>query len=527
MTKKAEKPPGKEYPEVTPLSRVDHGAATFSFSISADKMKIFAECSLKEANLPVPMTRLQVLGLVPHNIPVRLLHPEVLDDIAAHLSRGRAVERRRIGKGVAPTPGRDGRLVLLIKALSPTAEKTPEFVDPWFVKKFDNVEIGMTVARLYLPHDGNPGIDILGAAIPGGSGAPAAVEVDETLEVQPPKEGQPYSNIVAKARGYLKIDKGKLQVVHDLIVKGDVDLQTGDINFVGKVIIRGSVMKNFRVHARDGIEVHGDVLDGLLSTEAGDITVKGNVTGESLKHVTLGDGASFQQLLRVSTRKPQIICGGVFRAALVSDVSIEALGDIEIEKEARSSYLRTRAILRMPKGQLVGGEVYCVCGVEAAVLGTELHTPTKITLCSDTESSIEYGELIDKLRGAEAAEDMIRLYLGPYAANPSRIALLKPDHKRKMERLRLKLAEVKRTIERIAKEKELLLANGRSNNVFRINVHKIAYPGLDMVAASEHFILDGVLDGPKTIEYVLAEKRFGIFDQQPLECTVGPGAGKK
>ena len=52
ITKKAEKQASKELPEVTPLSRVQHGPATFAFSTSIDCMKFFVEVELAETEAP-------------------------------------------------------------------------------------------------------------------------------------------------------------------------------------------------------------------------------------------------------------------------------------------------------------------------------------------------------------------------------------------------------------------------------------------------------------------------------------------
>ena len=502
------------------VTRVEHELVTYVFLRTPDNNKLFLEYELKEQRIPILMSRIALLGLLPKTVPAKLLHPEVLEDIALHLSRGEPCPRRRIAKGVGPIPGRPGKLVLLVKAFS-KAPGQAEHVDPWFVKTFDNIEPQMPVARIYPPHPGVPGLDVLGNSIPAPLGPAIDIETDESVELVPPTDDKAFSTVVSKTSGFLKVEKTKLQVVHDLVIQGDVDHQSGDINFSGKVIVRGNVMKNFRINARDGIEINGDVLDGLLSSSAGDIVVKGHVSGESLKQVTLGDGASFQQLIRMSTHKPQITCSGAFRASTVESITAEAYGEIEIAKEARSSYLRSRATVRILKGSIAGGEVYSVCGAEAAVLGTDLESPTKIILCSDQESSAEFAQLLEQLKQHETAESMIRLYLGPYADNPARIKLLNPEHKRKMQKLRLKLDELTRSKAHLIKEKQKLLAEAKHNSVFRVNFYKTAYPGVCIVADSEQMTITSEIEGPKTIEYTPAERSFAIVDLKPLECSVG------
>lgn len=509
-------PEGEEF---IPIARVEQEFVSFIFTCSPDHMRLFLECETKERNLPIPTSRMSLLGILPKSVPTSLLHPEVLDDIAADLSRGKASPRRRIAKGIDPIPGRDGKLVLLVKTLAKSPNH-PQFIDPWFVKSFDNIEIGMPVARIYPPHPGVSGTDVLGTSLPATGGEPAQVELDETLEQQGAPDGRSHIPVVAKVDGYLLQDGKRLRVVHELTINGDVDHHTGDIEFIGKLSVRGSVKKNFRVKARDGIEIQGDVLDGILSSRDGDIVVKGHISGEASRPLTLGEGKTFQQLLRVANDKPQISCGKTLKLSVAEGVSVEAFGDIEIAKGVSSSYLRTRASVRAPQAQIIGGEIYSVCGVEAAILGTELETPTKIVLCSDRESSAEFGAIVEKLKAHESAEEMIRLYLGPYAENPTRIRLLNPEHRKKMEGLRVKLEEVQKSKAALEKQKSALLEDAQESSVFRVNFHKAVFPGVTFEAGAEHKTMSELVTGPKTVEYLPLEKRFDIVDQQPLQCNL-------
>ncbi len=508
------------------VTRTEHEMVTYIVSRGADGSKLFLEYELKQPGVPIITNRVALLGLLPRNVPTKLLHADVLEDIVAHLARGEVSGRRRVAKGVPPIPGRDGKLVLLVKAYSKTPGAT-QHVDPWFVKSFDNVEPDMPVARIYPPHPGTPGMDVLGNTVPPAPGTPINIETDESVAVLPPTSDKAFSTVAAKISGFLRVEKTKLQVVHDLVIQGDVDHQSGDINFSGKVVVRGNIMKNFRVTARDGIEITGDVLDGILSSPNGDIIVKGHVSGESLKHVTIGEGASYQQLLRMATTKPQITCGGSFKASTVDSVTVEAHGEIEVAKEARSSYLRSRTTVRVTKGVIVGGEVYAVCGLEAAILGTELETPTKVTLCSDQESTAEFAALTDQMKTHESAETMLRLYLGPYADNPARIRLLGPEHKRKMQKLRMKLDELQRSKAHLEREKAKLLQDARKNTVFRVNFHKLAHPGVTIATDAEHMTINEPITGPKTIEYNPADRSFAIVDQKPLECVLQAAGSKE
>ncbi|MFN8392706.1 MAG: FapA family protein [Bdellovibrionota bacterium] len=492
-------------------------------SVTQDRMKLFLDCELKEQRAEATVTptfsRLLLMELLPKSVPAKLLHVEVLDDIAERLGQGQTVRSRRIAKGIPPGPSRDGRLVLLVKTYN-GGSRNSELVDPWFIKHFDNIEAGMVVGRIYPPQPGTVGVDVMGTTLSAPLGKEISVKLHESLSLntQPDKS---YAAIVANTSGYLKSDSESLQVIHDLVLAGDVNPHTGDLSFIGNILIRGNVKKNYRVSARENIEIDGYVQDARLTSTQGNITVKGHVSGDVSASVTLSDNIPFQQLLRIAdSRKPQITCAGTFKAQVLDRVTIEALGDIEIEKEARACFLRTRATLRMPKGQLIGGDLRTVCGAEVSTYGTSLGTETRISLCSDIESSAEFGAIIEKLKAHDSAEEMIMLYLGPYAANPSRIVLLQPALRAKMEKLQHKLNELQSSRKALLAEQAELLSHAKHTTVYRINVMKVAHPGTIITAGEDIFTVAEDLPGPKTIEYFPKEKRFAVGELQPLQCVL-------
>ena len=111
---------------------------------------------------------------------------------------------------------------------------------------------------------------------------------DVTNREIPPKRGRTASprgkNTVADGRcekSYANCD-GHLQsteVMVDsvLVISQDIDFATGNIDFLGNIIIHGNIAPGFKVHATGDIEIKGFV-EGAQVIAEGSIEVKGGIT---------------------------------------------------------------------------------------------------------------------------------------------------------------------------------------------------------------------------------------------------------
>ena len=86
------------------------------------------------------------------------------------------------------------------------------------------------------------------------------------------------TELTAEINGQVTFKAGRISVEPIYVVNGDVSLETGNIVFLGSVIIAGSVQDNFEVKAAGNIEVRGTVQKAFLEAE-GDIIVFQGITG--------------------------------------------------------------------------------------------------------------------------------------------------------------------------------------------------------------------------------------------------------
>jgi len=111
------------------------------------------------------------------------------------------------------------------------------------------------------------------------------------------------------------------------VVAGDVGLETGNIDFPGSVIVRGSVHEGFRVFAKGSLTVQDLVEEAVLSAE-GAVTIQQGVKG----------------------RKNAVIRARTNIACLLSEnAMLMAVGDIVIERSALNCRIKCNGALTIGK----------------------------------------------------------------------------------------------------------------------------------------------------------------------------------
>ncbi|MFM1846696.1 MAG: hypothetical protein RL417_170 [Pseudomonadota bacterium] len=489
---------------MAPTFTVDLQGLTLAGELSPDKLKLFINA---QRTAEVCFQRDDLLKIIGEKAPLADVIVGVIDDIVACLNRGEPVTERLIAKGTMPIPGRDGKLVLLVKKFSDRGSVKIDkrgYADFRDLHLFDNVTKGQILGRVYPPKPGTSGKDALGNALPAAPGKPATANLDVSVKLMPPNDGEEFQTIVADGDGYLAEENGRFVIKSELVIKGDLGPHLGNIDFIGKVKIEGDVAPGLSVKARDGIEIGGGVNGGSLWSLKGDITVKGFYFGGE---------------------RTQVVCGGNLTLAVAQDVRAEVVGNITVQREAIDCRFRTQAAVMATQGSLIGGEVYSVCGVEGRFLGNDSGKKTVLILCSDVETSTEFSKIVVNLATIENGIKLVKLHLGPLAVTPERIQLLREPHRSKMMKLLGKLKELDDARLKLLAKKTKMLENARVNDTFRVNYIAWLYTGTTIEAGEKRFEPKDSLAGPGSVDYVLDRDQFEVGPLKGLVCVVPPAGG--
>ena len=502
------------------LARVRMEHVELVLALTKDRHKLFASASCIEDGENASVTPHALLEQIGKYANLSLVNERVVEELVTRLQEDGQASSRRIAKGEAPKPGRAGRLVYLVKRYQPGKKREGvDYVDPRCIRLFDNVESGTVVARMYPPHPGIAGRDALGHTVQAEPVEPYALKHDQSVRLEETSKG--YQQIIAAHSGYLTDSDGVLRVEHTLVLKGDVDISTGDIDFVGDIQISGDVMKDYSVRGRGDVLISGNVVGGSVTSEQGSIEIAGDVAGSEAIEISTGSDPTTSEVVEGMLTSSRCHLGAMneIRVRTVHGAFVEAGGSVHVSKELRQTVLRSRGIVHMPDAHLLGGETYTACGLEASIIGSDGGSSTYIAICSDVESSAEYAEILGLAQAHEHAAQMLRLHLGPYASEQKKIDDTDSEHQLKIEVLRKKLAQVERGYAALEEKRAALLEGAVYNSTFRVNFERWLYQGVSIEAGTARLDIKESVRGPGTVEYDPVAEGFQTGDLKALECV--------
>ena len=462
--------------------------------VTSDQMKLFLEAKPVDATF---VTVDEIINSLGEHVSTSDINITVIEEAVKLLNQGKTVEDRRIIKGVAPVESLDGKLLLLVKKFNPLGES--EVDSKGFSKflerhLFDNIRKGQIVARVYPPKDGTEGRDVFGKAIVPKPGKPFKPAVDKTLALENRSDdGEKFDVLVATQDGFLEEDAGKLRIQSELLVKGNLDLHVGNIDFVGSVRISGEVMQGFTVKADCSIDVEG-LRGGTLTSLGGDIVIR-----------------SFAS-------KGKVVGGKSFTSAVIQELQVEVHDDIIIQKQAIDCRLQTERCVLSPTAKIVGGEMLSVMGIEVGELGNAAGLTTLATLCSDVETKTVYRKIVTMIESHEKAIQLIALHLGPWATNARAIQNLKDPHRQKMSQLSTKYEAIKVSKAALVLKQKEFLATAIRDEAPRVNIIGCAFAGAEIRAGDKKFVVKEDIKGPKSIVFDSATGEFTVGELVPLQA---------
>jgi uncharacterized protein (DUF342 family) len=279
-----------------------------------------------------------------------------------------------IASGINPVEGKDAFLEYKFKIGEKVAKENSEKVDyKNFVVNIVNVTKDQLLGEKIAPTYGEEGKNILG-------------------EILIPKPGKdiilfPGKNtylsddglkIYSEINGRVDFIENKVAVFPVFEVDKDVDLNIGNIDFIGDVIVKGNVLEGFEVKASGNITVEKIIEGGILNA-GGDIFCKSGVFGK-------GKG-------KITSSKSVFI-------KFCDDIEINALDSVYIEKEATNCHIRAGNIVDVSKtkGKIIGGQIRAGKIVHAETIGNDLGLRTEIFVGVDEQLIEKKKELSENLK---------------------------------------------------------------------------------------------------------------------------------
>ena len=282
-----------------------------------------------------------------------------LAKIAATKDMSELVEME-IAFGIPMISGQDAQIVYVYKeTLAKNQDTTPNQTEDGRVDyraghKIDNVTKGMVIARKIPVVKGIAGKTVTGKETPPQDGKDIELIPNKGVIVSPEN---PFEYI-ADTDGQVIVKDQKISVMALYEITGDVNFSTGNIDFIGTVVVKGDVKDGFKIHAGEDSIISG-VVEGAELTAGGKITVVGGVSGND---------------------KAKIVCKGDASIKYVRNAIVEVGGNLSIGQAIMHSKVTCdgKVAVAGQRGVIVGGQIIAGQEVSAGLIGSNFATNTEI-----------------------------------------------------------------------------------------------------------------------------------------------------
>jgi len=356
-------------------------------------------------------------------------------------------------------------------------EKSDGRVDFKESNAVQNVVKDQPLAKKIPAEEGVTGRDVFGTYLPKVDGQDIEIQLGSNVRLADDK-----LTILSEIAGQAVLIEGKVGVEPVYTINGNVNLKTGNIMFLGSVVITGDVEEGFSVKAKGNIEVKGTVENAELEAE-GDIVVLKGISGKTTGTVKSGKSVY-----------ARFIENAIIEAG---NMVIVAEGIVNSQVDAHK-----RIVCQGKRARIVGGRYRASEEINARVIGSAAGgTETVCEVGIDPKAKKVHDGLVEKRRDIEASLAEAQQDFNTLDKILKQRKSLPPEKEvqmqETMEKFNVLKAELKNVTEEIAKsEVELSTAKTRG----RVSAADKIFPGVKITILD---VLETIKVEYKAITFVL------------------------
>lgn len=380
-----------------------------------------------------------------------------IDEVQVEQAYQRPGVRFTIARGQPPIDGKDAYIKYYVDIESKVrpVEREDGSVDFKNLNLFTTVTTGQLLAEKIPPTPGTPGTDVTNQSAFAKPGKDIPLPLGKNVSAADQKI------VTASMAGQLVFANNKLNIFPVIEVKEDVDLSTGNIEFTGNIIVRGSVQNGFTVKAEGNVEVMGTVSGGTV--EGKNIVIRMGIQGMNNGYVKAQENVS---------------------AKFIENATVSAGGDIMVSDVILHSQVSAgkNVIVEGRRGQITGGKVMAGESIRAKTAGTHRAPSTDLEVGVNPMLREEYLNLRKDIKKVEFTYDQTLKGLNILRSMDQRTM---PNEKKemllKLTKAQFQLAGQVENMRNRMMEIELLFEEMKHG---RIRISDIVYPGVKIVIGS-------------------------------------------
>jgi len=420
--------------------------------------------------------------------------PQAVEDLVrqAGLSHGfdAAAKSAVVAQGKPATRGQDA--VISYHELLQMPSGYPQLkadgsVDHFQLNLVRNVTAGTALMTKQPATKGVPGVNVLGAPVPCLDGKEQPLRPGKGCRIS--DDGLA---LIAETEGHAVLGyDGRVTVSPIFEIRGDVDTSTGNIDFLGSVIIQGSIHQGFVVRAGQNVEVHGGI-DGGTVEAGGDVIVRYGIQGGS---------------------RGRVVAGGRVQCRFVENADVRCHGDLTVGDGILHSRVRCggKVSITGRRGTIIGGQVKAKDEVITRVLGSSLLTTTDIEVgvAPETRDELEVvrRSLTEAEGGLRKSQQAVTLLRDLEARNPAEFS---PDKRAMLLKALRSQYHFQAQRDQLASRKAVLEEELHATMQGRVRAGDTVYPGVKVTIGKETYM---VVDALQHVCFYLSEQH---------EITLGP-----
>ena len=214
------------------------------------------------------------------------------------------------------------------------------------LNQIQNVVAGQPLAQKMPAERGKSGKTVFGRYLEATNGKDMEIPLGENVKVD--TDGR---TVVAAVNGQVLLVNGKITVEPVIEYPNGINIKTGNVSFLGTVIVKGNVDDGFDIKASGNIEVSGTV--GSCNIQAdGDIIVSQGVIGRDAG---------------------VIVCGGTLWAKFIQNTTVQSEQNVIVSDSIMNSNIsaQKKILLRGKRAQITGGELFATELIAAKNIGSD------------------------------------------------------------------------------------------------------------------------------------------------------------
>jgi len=300
--------------------------------------------------------------------------------LAAVKAEQRPQKNQIIARGRLPVNGENARLRIDIEAGAQAGEERGDGrMDFRERHLFTGVEKGQLLATKISATMGLPGVNVYGHEVPQIPGKDLAIKTTEDVLYD-----EDTGEIRAAIAGVLSAVTGtSVRVTAKLVITGDIDFQTGN------------------VESQDAIEIGGSVKPGFKVTAGGDVVIRGSVEGA---HVSSRGNVVIRGGIRGA--EAMVEADGDVDIPLIDNGSISCKGSVRVGPEAYYAEISClQDIIFTGQAKVVSSDLFAGGSITVGEVDTDTCPNSLLAAATMPERYVRYYKLLKAFHQAQAAVD--------------------------------------------------------------------------------------------------------------------------